>query len=263
MGGEARWKSGDYGYYPTGLKYVGDVYPISYYQSVTALTLARTLGQGEGSGEKMLVLADPVFSPKDERLKRASGKTARKLVTEAPERLMAIEKQMGFSLPRVPLTGDQGMALTKIYHGQADLYTGVTVRKDLLFHKQVSQYGYIVFATHGYFGTDLPGIQEPVLALTACQTGLGKHISGEGTMNMGRAFQYAGARTVLMSLWSVAESSSVILVESFFRHLKQGKGKLEALQLARKEIRELGYEHPFFWAPFILVGEMRASIPRR
>ena len=59
-----------------------------------------------------------------------------------------------------------------------------------------------------------------------------------------------------MSLWSVAESSSVKMMESFFRHRKEGKSKLEALQSARTEIREGGYDHPFFWAPFILVGEV-------
>jgi CHAT domain-containing protein len=95
-----------------------------------------------------------------------------------------------------------------------------------------------------------------IAALTACQTGLGKKISGEGTMGMGRAFQYAGAKSVLMSLWSVAETSSVKLVESFFKHLQAGKNKLEALRLARNEIRKPGYDHPFFWASFILVGEI-------
>ena len=95
-----------------------------------------------------------------------------------------------------------------------------------------------------------------IAALTACQTGLGRHISGEGTMGMGRAFQYAGAKSVLMSLWSVSETASVNLVESFFKHLKEGKNKLEALKLARDEIRKAGYDHPFYWAPFILVGEV-------
>ncbi|MEW6350197.1 MAG: CHAT domain-containing protein [Thermodesulfobacteriota bacterium] len=149
-------------------------------------------------------------------------------------------------------------------------------------------YGQVVFATHGYFGIDLPGIQEPVLAfalvnqpkdsdgflrmtevmglslntdmvaLTACETGLGRRVSGEGIMGMGRAFQAAGARTVLMSLWSVARESSVRLVESFFRHLNEGTPKLQALKLAREEIRKAGYDHPFFWAPFILVGEVES-----
>jgi CHAT domain-containing protein len=98
-------------------------------------------------------------------------------------------------------------------------------------------------------------LETDAVALTACQTGLGKEISGEGVMSMGRAFHYAGARSVLMSLWSVAEKSSVILVENFFRYVKGGRNKLDALTLARREIREMGFEHPFFWAPFILVGE--------
>ena len=74
-------------------------------------------------------------------------------------------------------------------------------------------------------------------------------------MGMGRAFQYAGARSVLMTLWSVAQNSSVQLTDSFFRHLKDGKNRLEALKLARDDIRKAGYDHPFFWAPFILVGK--------
>jgi CHAT domain-containing protein len=95
-----------------------------------------------------------------------------------------------------------------------------------------------------------------IVALTACQTGLGKRISGEGTMGMGRAFQYAGAKSVLMSMWSVSEESSVKLVENFFKHLESGKSKIEALQLARRDIRKAGYVHPFFWAAFILAGEV-------
>jgi CHAT domain-containing protein len=60
-----------------------------------------------------------------------------------------------------------------------------------------------------------------------------------------------------MTLWAVAQNSSVQLTDSFFRHLKEGKSKLEALKLARQEIRNAGYDHPFFWAPFILVGEVQ------
>ncbi len=170
---------------------------------------------------------------------------------------------------------------------QTDLYEGVAAKKSVLLEKDLTSYRSVVLATHGYFGKDLPGIQEPVLvlslvgepkgqdgflrlsevmglkincdmvALTACQTGLGRHVSGEGTMGMGRAFQYAGAKTVLMSLWGVSETASVNLVESFFKHMKEGKNKLEALKLARDEIRKTGYDHPFYWAPFILVGEVQ------
>jgi CHAT domain-containing protein len=58
-----------------------------------------------------------------------------------------------------------------------------------------------------------------------------------------------------MSLWSVSESGSVLLVEKFFQHLKEGKTKLDSLKSARDDIRNAGYKHPFFWSAFILVGE--------
>ena len=62
-----------------------------------------------------------------------------------------------------------------------------------------------------------------VVALTTCQTGLGQEIKGEGTMGMGRAFQYAGAKSVLMSLWSVSEASTTKMAEKFLSYIKQGE----------------------------------------
>ena len=75
-------------------------------------------------------------------------------------------------------------------------------------------------------------------------------------MSMGRAFQYAGAKAVLMSLWSVAEKPSIMITEGMLRHMKDGKPKLAALKLARDDVRNEGFRHPFFWASFILVGEV-------
>jgi len=75
-------------------------------------------------------------------------------------------------------------------------------------------------------GDDKKGLRLELMdlvALTACQTGLGKKISGEGTMGMGRAFQYSGAKCVLMSLWSVEQSASVNLVDSMFKHCEGRK----------------------------------------
>jgi hypothetical protein len=71
---------------------------------------------------------------------------------------------------------------------------------------------------------------------------------------IGLFFLTIGAKSVLISLWSVSEVTSVRLVKSF-QHLKNGKRKLEALSLATEEIRKRGFDRPFFWAGFILVGE--------
>lgn len=98
-------------------------------------------------------------------------------------------------------------------------------------------------------------LNAEVAALTACNTAVGKNLTGEGVMDMGRAFQYAGAKSVLISLWSVENESTNILTERFFYHINEGKNKLDALRMARSDIRKTGYESPFFWAPSILVGE--------
>ncbi len=271
----------------SGAEFFGDRNPISYYQSITALTLARTLGKQEKPGQKLLAMVDPVFSSDDPRLVKLAKQEKDKLLATLPKDLtMSIETESGLTFHRLPLTAELGESLKKSDPSRTDLYEGMTAKKSVLLGKDLTPYRSLVFGTHGYAGEDLPGIQEPVLvlslvgepkghdgflrlsevmglklncdvaALTACQSGLGRQISGEGTMGMGRAFQYAGAKSVLMSLWSVSETASVNLVESFFKHLKEGKNKLEALRLARQEIRKAGYDHPFYWAPFILVGEV-------
>jgi CHAT domain-containing protein len=267
-------------------EFFGDRNPISYYQSITALTLARTLRKNERMGSRTLVMDDPVFQPDDARLNQLAKDKRDELPARVPDTLMSIKTEIGLTFPRLPLTAELGEFIYELDKKKTDRFTGLKAQKGVLFKRPLDRYGAIVFATHGYAGTDLPGFQEPVLvltlpgqpegqdgflrmnealglklnadivALTACQSGLGRRISGEGTMGMGRAFQYAGANAVLMSLWSVAEESSVMLVERFFKHMKDGKSKRAALQLARKEIREAGYDHPFFWAPFISVGEV-------
>ena len=71
-----------------------------------------------------------------------------------------------------------------------------------------------------------------------------------------RAFFYAGAEAVLVSLWKVADVSTAELMVRFYRHLKAGRGKAEALRQARLELLEQGrFVHPFYWAPFVLVGK--------
>ncbi len=272
-----------------GTEFFGDRNPISYNQSVTALTLARNFPKHKTVGQRLMVMDNPIFSADDPRFRKiAHQKRIAALSPLTKDNLLSIKKEKKMDIERLPLTGTLGDFLQKAYAGKTDRYTGIEASKTVLFNTALDGYSSMVFATHGYFGKDLPGIMEPVLiltlvgqpegqdgflrmsevmsrlslnadvvALTACMTGLGQRISGEGTMGMGRAFQYAGAKSVLMSLWAVAEKSSIKLTESFFKHLKEGKSKLEALKLAREEIRKSGYDHPFFWAPFILVGEVK------
>jgi CHAT domain-containing protein/Tfp pilus assembly protein PilF len=97
-------------------------------------------------------------------------------------------------------------------------------------------------------------LKADLVVLSACETGLGKEVKGEGLMSLTRAFMYAGTPSVVVSLWNVNDQSAADLMIRFYRHLQAGKTKSEALRQAQLEtIRDNGF--PFFWAPFVLVGK--------
>jgi tetratricopeptide (TPR) repeat protein/CHAT domain-containing protein len=105
---------------------------------------------------------------------------------------------------------------------------------------------------------DLRGTE--LVVLSACETGLGDVIYSEGVYGLRRAFQYAGARTLLTSLFKVPDLQTREMIRRFYRSLKTGKSKLSALHEAQLDtIRERrarhGAAHPFFWASFVLVGD--------
>ena len=288
-GGVPRWTSGAYGDFPQGIDYLGDRNPIIYSQSLTAMTLVRKLAKAEETGEAVLVMADPIFQMTDERVQNlGSSQLGLENKDHASRVKSAIEQScLGeVKLRRLPQTHELADRLKGLYGDSCEVYTGLECAKKeflRLVSEHPNRYGSIVFGTHGFAANDLPGVMEPVLALsmvprgtdgfltmteiaglkmnadvvalTACKTGLGVRLEGEGVMSMGRSFQAAGARSVIMSLWSVAEQPSILLMDEFFKGLNQGLSKTQAWVRSRNALRKQGFEHPFFWASFILVGE--------
>ena len=97
-----------------------------------------------------------------------------------------------------------------------------------------------------------------LVVLSACQTGLGDLKEAEGTVGLQRAFLAKGARSVLVSLWSVSAAATDLLMKRFYTHWlddPRHPTKAEALRLAQEDVRATpGYQHPRFWAAFQLVG---------
>jgi CHAT domain-containing protein len=149
---------------------------------------------------------------------------------------------------------------------------------------------WIHFAVHGFFNEERPELSGLVLTqdgekdagllqayeifnldltadlvvLSACDTALGKNVSGEGILGVSRAFLYAGASSVVVSLWQVSDASTSDLMIRFYRHLSQSGDKAEALRLSKLElIRQGRYDHPYRWAPFILVGRPGGAVTSR
>ncbi|ELR72208.1 hypothetical protein C900_01762 [Fulvivirga imtechensis AK7] len=94
--------------------------------------------------------------------------------------------------------------------------------------------------------------------LSACNTGYGKLEKGEGLMSLGRAFQYAGVNSLLLTHWEVADEEAPEIMYNFYKYLKQGMGKSEALRQAKLEYLQTAgmfKSAPFYWGSFVVIGD--------
>ena len=100
-------------------------------------------------------------------------------------------------------------------------------------------------------------LNADLAVLSACQTGLGKVSKGEGVIGLSRALVFAGARSIMVSYWSVADESTSLLMADFYsQFVKQSTPNYrEALQQAKiAMIKHKEYAAPYYWAPFVLIG---------
>ena len=103
-------------------------------------------------------------------------------------------------------------------------------------------------------------IDADLVTLSACNSALGKELGGEGLIGLTRAFQYAGARSVLASLWDVSDQTTAELMARFYGYVKAGKTKDEALRAAQIDLITSPAKftaHPYHWAAFQLIGDWR------
>jgi len=266
--------------------YATDEYPISYYQSASVLTLQRWLNIKRSTEQAFFGLGDPVFGAKDSR---AADKRAVKVVgkkTEITSQDIADNeetKDAGYQFSRLVHTAKEVTEVGKLF-SQSRTMLGADATEEKLKAEDLSSRKYVLFSTHGILGNEIPYIKQPALVLSlvgndqedgfltaseifnlnlnadivglsACKTGLGVQSAGEGVVGLSRAFMYAGTDTVLVSLWSVSDESTYKLMVKFFDGLKSGKDKMTALKEAKHYLRISGYDNPFYWAPFILMGE--------
>ncbi|HEX8708895.1 MAG TPA: CHAT domain-containing tetratricopeptide repeat protein [Pyrinomonadaceae bacterium] len=196
----------------------------------------------------------------------------------------------GFQLARLNGTrveAEQIARLARSTGGQADIWLDLDASEGNVATRDIKKYRVVHIATHGLLNAERPQFTGVVLSLvgnksgdgflrtdeifnlnlggalvmlSACETGLGKEKRGEGVIGLTRAFMYAGAPTVGVSLWSVADKSTADLMTDFYKRLLSGtdaspsaamRGAQNAMITGKK------YAAPFYWAPFVLVGEWR------
>ncbi len=194
-------------------------------------------------------------------------------------------------LPLARLNGtrteaEQISKLAKASGGEADVWLDLDANEDNFATRDVTKYRIIHVATHGLLNAERPQFSgvvlslvgnktddgfvrtdevfnlrlgSPLVMLSACETGLGKEKRGEGVMGLTRAFMYAGAPTVGVSLWSVADKSTADLMTDFYKRLlSTGEGTTSSSALRGAQLAMISgkrYSAPFYWAPFVLVGD--------
>jgi CHAT domain-containing protein len=124
-----------------------------------------------------------------------------------------------------------------------------------LVDEQGRQQNGFLFA-HEVYNLKLPA---ELVVLSACQTGLGKEIKGEGMVGLTRGFMYAGAARVMASLWRVDDQATADLMERFYRAvLKEHQRPAAALRVAQIDMwKQNRWKAPNYWAAFVLQGEWR------
>ena len=103
---------------------------------------------------------------------------------------------------------------------------------------------------------DLYELQLPaeLVTLSGCSTGVTVVAGGDEQLGLVRGLLYAGARTVLLTLWDVHDSSTSEFMTTFYDRLQRGWSRARAVQQGMRELRER-HAHPFYWAPFCVIGD--------
>ena len=252
----------------SGLPYLVSKYPVSYVQSASVLkgllSMKSASGKTKAAERKLLAFGDPVY--------------------DSPGSVTIT----GEKLSRLIYSGEEVEKIASLFKpGNSEIYlkekaTEENVKRD----GNLAGFNYLHFASHGYIDENNPDLSSLVLTkagdsgedgllqskeiynlklmtdlvvLSACRTGLGKLVRGEGIVGLTRAFMYAGAPSVLVSLWSVSDNSTATLMGEFYTGLiKSRLNKTDALRRAQlKLMNSEKFAHPFYWAPFVLVGDWR------
>jgi CHAT domain-containing protein len=279
-----------------GAEYASLSYLIKTASVVAAIRGSNsTVRGGAASGNRTLVVADPIFSADDPRVRfgglqvtadsRGLGLGLESAINDVTD---SAAPAGGIRLARLVGTRTEAEEISKIAKasgGQPDLWIDLNASEDNVRSRDLSNYRVIHVATHGLLDAQRPQFTGVVLSLvgnkandgflrtdeifnlrmnpslvmlSACETGLGKEKRGEGVIGLTRAFMYAGAPTVGVSLWSVADKSTAELMADFYKRYLgttpvPASTAMRAAQLAM--ITGKKYSAPFYWAPFVLVGE--------
>jgi CHAT domain-containing protein len=258
-------------------QYLVERFAIGYAPSASALAAVRSSNAGSES-RSFIAFADPAYRVEIGAQERSPGPEAK--TWELSDYL-----ERGFDLRRLPYTRTEATNIAALFPaGERKVFLGTDANEQQVKSEPLARYRYLHFAAHGIVDEENPArsgvilslggnqkddgilqmseimrlkLNADLVTLSACRTGMGKVVGGEGVLGLTRAFLYAGTRSVVASLWNVNDTATAELMTTFYQNLRRGLAKDEALRQAKLRLlhgRPPTWRHPFYWAPFVLVG---------
>ncbi|MEG4307761.1 CHAT domain-containing protein [Microcoleus sp. AT10_D2] len=257
----------------------------------TLAILRQNYGDRKPPSRNLAILADPVFSPEDERIKgKITQATTEKLEANnlgLNQSLRASNRQ--WPPERLAFTRQEAQTISSLFPSASstqkiDFDASRTTATD----GSLANYQIVHFATHGLANSQNPELSGIVMSmvddkgnlvngflrltdifnlklaanlvvLSACQSGMGQNVRGEGMVGLTRGFMYAGAQRVAVSLWNVDDEGTSVLMQKFYQKMVQQKlAPAAALRAAQIEMmQEEKWKSPYYWAAFTLQGEWK------
>ncbi|OAB55154.1 hypothetical protein AY599_20855 [Leptolyngbya valderiana BDU 20041] len=229
----------------------------------------------------LAVFADPIFSPDDERLPNTIA------AVELPPELDRSARQSEVRFNRLSFTGEEAERISRWVPESMRLQAlGFEANRQVMMTTPLDDYRIVHFATHGLANSVTPELSGLVLSLidrngrpqngflrlydifnldlyaelvvlSACNTGRGREIRGEGIVGLTRGFMYAGSDRVLVSFWAVDDAGTAELMERFYRQMLQNqRSPAAALREAQLDLmRSPRWNSPYYWSAFAVQGD--------
>ncbi|MBW4614165.1 MAG: tetratricopeptide repeat protein [Desmonostoc vinosum HA7617-LM4] len=259
--------------------------------SASTIAIIRQQLKGRAQAPKTLaILADPVFTASDERVTGKSTNTNNNLDLELQQSALnrSTRNINRGEISRLPNTRTEAQEILKLVPSNHLQAFDFDANYNWITNKQLSQYRLVHFATHGFLDSTNPELSGIVLSLvdkqgkpqrgylrlneifnlnfpadlvvlSACETGLGKEVKGEGLVGLTRGLMYAGAARVVVSLWNVNDEATSLLMREFYsKMLQRGLSPAAALRAAQLKLwQQQEWRNPYSWAGFTLLGEWK------
>ncbi len=246
--------------------YLVERYEISYAPSASVLKLCRN---------RQRQLAGEINSQRNEQNIRLNDR-AEPTHTNHKRTTGATMLAVGVVESGTPSIEEEIRTLSSIFPDSIKLTGARATHGNLLQYAPQAQFLHV--ASHGYFRRDNPmfsflkladanlnfynlldlQLQAELVTLSACHTGVNAIFPGDELHGLMRGFLYAGAPSMVVSLWAVNDRSTADFMREMYSNIKAGQTKRAAIRAAQLAIKEL-YGHPYYWAPFILMGDTASA----